>query len=281
MTENQTRVHAGIPTGGQFAATAHSDAVPSLETAPRVAHAAQLSGTIELHNDWFDELPEWPAALPEPEINFGFDDGKVETYVTVDGKMKTFWNSDMDGVISDDDSGSDNAWEEFDEVDQELAKEWAAEVHKRIDSATYGVMIEGSHSPAVKDIILAQAVGKDPAAAKPGPDLTDTAIRNAYVIDAAARLAAATNELQSVYMIGAAQELREEFPVIDSFTLVVGDKHLEVQEAWDADGNDLDKDIINAASQSVFRYRDEDDFNTFTDSGMINVEEAIGFRPGI
>lgn len=92
MTETQNRVKPGIPTGGQYAATAHSDAVPVL-AAPRVAHIAQLSGTIELHNDWFDDLPEWPAGLSEPKVNFGFDDGRVETYVTVDGKMKTFWDS--------------------------------------------------------------------------------------------------------------------------------------------------------------------------------------------
>lgn len=160
-----------------------------------------------------------------------------------------------------------------------MATEWAIEVHKRIDSATYGVMIEGAHSPAVKNIILGQAVGKEPAPAKTGPDLTDTATRNAYVIDAAARLAAANKELQSVYMIGAAQELRDDFPEIDSFTLTVGYKHVEIDEAWDAGGNPLDQETVSAATQSVFRHRDEDDFNTFMDSGMINVKDAISFRP--
>ena len=270
----------GIPTGGQFAPDTRSEPTIDLSPAGDKTYTARLNTTVELRNAGFDQLPEWPAGLPEPEVSFSFEGGKCETSITVDDKTMNFWDSDSDGTINDTDNGS-NPWEDFDDEDQEKALEWGKRVHQRIDSSTYGIMIEASHQPAVHDIILAQALGKEPTPARTGPDLTDTAIRNAYVIDAAARLAAATNELQSVYMIGAAQELREEFPVIDSFTLVVGDKHLEVQEAWDADGNDLDKDIINAASQSVFRYRDEDDFNTFTDSGMINVEEAISFRPGI
>lgn len=280
MTETQNRVHAGIPAGGQYAATAHSDAVPSLEAAPRTTHTAQLSGTIELSNDWFEKLPEWPAGMPEPEVNFGFDDGKVETYVTVDGKMMTFWDSDMDGVINDTDNGSDNRWEEFDEEDQEAAKEWAVEVHKRIDSATYGVMTEGAHSPAVKDIILAQAVGKEPAAPKVGPDLTRKFDRDTYLVAAEARLAAINEEVQNVYMIGAAQELRDICPEIDSFDLTVDEKgRLEFQVAYDADGNPLDGVRIYNASQVVFRYRNEDDFDTFLDGRTISVADAINFRP--
>jgi hypothetical protein len=279
MTADRNRQPEGIPTGGQFAATAHSEPTVALAAPQHVIHSAPLTGTVELRNADFDQLPEWPAGMPEPEVSFRFEGGKCETSITVDDQTMNFWDSDSDGTINDTDHGS-NPWEDFDEEDQEKALEWGKRVHQRIDSSTYGIMIEASHQPAVHDIILAQALGKEPTPARTGPDLTDTAIRNAYVIDAAARLAAANKELQSVYMIGAAQELREEFPAIESFTLVVGDEHLEIQEAWDADGNDLDEDIIGAASQAVFRYRDEDDFNTFTDSGMINVEEAISFRPG-
>lgn len=279
MTADRNRQPEGIPAGGQFAAETRSDNVVALATAPAPAFAAPLTGSIELSNAWFEKLPEWPANLPEPEVNFGFDNGKAETYVVIDGKMMTFWDSDFDGTIDDTDSGS-NPWEDYDEVDQEMAREWGKAVHERVDSSTYGVMIEGSQSPAVKGIILAQATGKEPAPAKAGPDLTDLATRNAYVIDAAARLAAANKELQSVYMIGAAQELRKEFPGIDSFSLVVDDKYLRISEAWDADGNLLDNATLGAASDSVFRYRDEDDFDTFTDAGIVSVSEAIAFRPG-
>jgi hypothetical protein len=269
----------GIPTGGQFAPDTRSEPTIDLSPAGDKTYTARLTTTVELRNAGFDQLPEWPAGLPAPEVSFSFEGGKCETSITVDDKTMNFWDSDSDGTINDTDNGS-NPWEDFDEEDQEKALEWGKRVHQRIDSSTYGIMIEASHRPAVHSIILAHALGKDPAPAPAAPDLTDLATRNAYVIEAEARLAAANKELQSVYMIGAAQELREEFPSIDSFSLVVGDKHLEIKEAWDADGNDLDDDIIDAATQSVFRRRDEDDFTTFTDSGMINIEEAIGFHPG-
>lgn len=281
MTENQNRVQAGIPTGGQYAATAHSDAVPSLEAAPRTTHTAQLNTTIELHSDAFTTLPEWPGNLPEPEVNFGFDDGRAETYVTIDGKMKTFWTaSDMDGILSGDDVGSANRWEDFDYEDQEMAMEWAREVHKRIDSSTYGIMSDGSHAPAVNEIILAHALDREPKAAAAGPDLENETTRNAYVIAAAARLAKANEELQKVYMIGAAQELHAICPEIDSFELTVDEKgRLELQAAYDVDGNPLSGRRIYDASHEVFRYKSEDDYSTFLDGRIITVADAIAFRP--
>lgn len=276
MTENITRQPKGVPVGGQFAAAAHAEAPVTLVPEP-ATYSAPLTGTVELHTQWFDKLPAWPEGLPEPEVNFGFDDGKAETYVTVDGKMMTFWDSDSDGVINDTSYGS-NPWEDFDMEDQEKAEEWGKAVHERIDSATYGVMIEGSHSPGVKEIILAHAIGDEPPASE-GLDLTDEDVRNAYVIDAHAKVSAARRELEQVYMIGAAQELKEDFPDIDTFELHVGGKHLEIAAAWDVDGNPVSNEILGAASTEVFRYRDEDDFHTFLDGQVIDVNDAIAFRP--
>lgn len=272
------RQPAGIPVGGQFAPDTRTEPTISLSPAGDKNHTAELNTTIRLRNASFDQLPDWPATMPQPTVSFDFSDGKCETNIVVDDKMMCFWDSDSDGTINDTYNGS-NPWEGFDDEDQEMALEWGKRVHQRIDSATYGIMIEASNSPAVRDIILAQALGKAPAPAPAVPDLADQSNRNAYVIEAAARLAAANKELQSVYMIGAAQELQEEFPSIDSFTLVAGDKHLEIGEAWDADGNPIDDDTIGAATQSVFRYRDEDDFATFTAAGIVSVPDAIAFRP--
>ncbi len=279
MTENQTRVQPGIPTGGQYTATAHSDAVPSLPSAGYKIHTAELRKTIELRNADFDRLPEWPSSMPEPDVSFSFEGGKCETSITVDDKTMNFWDSDSDGTINDTDNGS-NPWEDFDEEDQEMALEWGKRVHQRIDSSTYGIMIEASHQPDVHGIILAHALGKEPAAAKSGPDLTDLATRNAYVIDVAARLAAANKELQKVYMIGAAQELHALCPEIDSFELTADEKgRLELQVAYDADGNPLSGTRIYDAGHQVFHYRQEDDFDTFLEGKIITVAEAINFRP--
>lgn len=273
-----SRQPQGIPTGGQFAPDTRAEPTIDLSPAGDQTYTAQLTGTVELRNASFDQLPEWPAGLPEPEVSFDFSDGKCETNITVENKMMTFWDSDGDGTINDTDNGN-NRWEDFDEEDQEKALEWGKRVHQRIDSSTYGIMIEASHQPAVHDIILAHALGKDPVPASQ-PDLADRKTRDAYVIAASERLAAATQKLQNVYMIGAAQELRAACPAIDSFELTVDEKgRLEIAAAWDEDGNPVDGEDVYAASHEVFRYRNEDDFNTFLDGRAINVGEAISFRP--
>jgi hypothetical protein len=268
----------GVPVGGQFAPDTRTEPTINLSPAGERIHTAELSTTVKLRNADFDQLPAWPDTMPQPTVSFDFSDGKCETNITVDDKMMCFWDSDSDGTINDTDNGT-NPWEDFDEEDQEMALEWGKCVHQRIDSSTYGIMIEASNTPAVRSIILDHALGKEPATETAGPDLTDAATRDAYLNKAAARLEAAIKEIQGVYMVSAAQELRGDFPEIDSFTLTVGYKHVEIDEAWDAGGSPIDKDTVNAATESVFRHRDEVDFSTFTDNGMINVEDAIAFRP--
>lgn len=265
--------------GGRFAPDEHAEAANvTLSPAVDVTHTAELSGTIELRNASFDTLPEWPAGMPEPEVSFSFSNSKCETAITVDGKLMNFWDSDSDGTINDTDNGS-NPWEDFDEEDQEAALEWGKRVHQRIDSSTYGIMIDATNKTAVNDIILAHALGKEPAPAPAAPDLAVKSVRDAYVIRTASRVAKAERELQQVYMIGAAQEIRGTFPEIDSFELNADGKHLEMKAAWDADGNEVSRVTLYAASHEVFRNRDEDDFATFLDGQTISVGESIAFRP--
>lgn len=280
MTHEPKRHLAGSAQGGgRFAPDEHAEAA-NVTLAPAVdqTHTAELGGTIELRNASFDQLPEWPAGMPQPTVSFDFSDGKCETNITVDDKMMCFWDSDSDGTINDAENGT-NPWEDFDEEDQEVALEWGKRVHQRIDSSTYGIMIEASNTPGVHSIILAHALGKEPAAAPATPDLAVKSVRDAYVIRTASRVAKAERELQQVYMIGAAQEIRETFPEIDSFELNADGKHLEMKAAWDADGNEVSRVTLYAASHEVFRYRDEDDFATFLDGQAISVGESIAFRP--
>lgn len=275
MNAEPNRQPLGIPVGGQFAPNAHAEPGVTLTRPEPVTYTAPLTGSVELSIASHDELPDWPENLPTPEVNFGFDNGKAETYVVVDGKMMTFWDSDH-GIINDTDTGS-NAWEDFDEEDQEAALEWGKAVHERVDNATYGVMMEGSHSPAVKDIILAQATGK-PAPA--GPDLADEKVRNAYVIEASARVSRARRELEQVYLIGVAQELREKHPEIDSFELTGDGDQPRMDVAWDAEGNQIAEDKLGQANHDVFRYRSHEDFESLMTLDTFYVSEAIAFRPG-
>lgn len=274
-----TRQPQGIPTGGQFAPDTRTEPTITLSAGGDKTHTAPLTGTIELRNASYDQLPPWPAGMPEPAVSYSFSDGKCETSITIDDRTMNFWDSDSDGTINDTDNGT-NPWEDFDEEDQDIALQWGKRVHQRIDASTYGIMIEATNSPSVHSAILAHALGKEPAPAPAAPDLANKATRDAYLFDAESRLAAAHEEVQNIYMIGAAQEIRAEFPDIGSFNLVVGGKHLEISEAWDADGNPVADTLVHAATASVFRYREEDDFNTFTDQRTVTVADAINFRPG-
>jgi hypothetical protein len=283
MTYEPKRHLAGSAQGGgRFAPDEHPEASGvSLGSAPAVVHTAALSGTVELSNEWFDQLPEWPAGMPEPEVNFGFEGGRAETYVVVDGKMATFWTDPNEGTV--DDTRPDGVysqpsqWESFDEEDKDAARDWGKAVHERIDSSTYGVMIEASHSPAVKNIILAQALGKEAA---PAPDLTDENVRREISQDAEKRLYQATCELQRIYLVGVAVELREQHPTIDSFELSGDGEEPFMEVAWDAEGNEIDKDTLAAANHGVFRRRSHDDFDTLMTSDPVYVPEAAAFRPG-
>lgn len=163
MTENQNRVHAGIPTGGQYAATAHSDDVASLDGRPTATHTVELTGSVVLHNHEHPALPEWPANLPAPEVSFGFEDGQSLTRVAIDGKEKSFWSAaGMDGVLSGDDIGDPNRWEDFDWDDQEAAMAYAVAVHRRIDSAAVSIMTQASFAPATSEAIIAHALDRAP-----------------------------------------------------------------------------------------------------------------------
>jgi hypothetical protein len=264
----------GIPTGGQFAPDTRAEPTLLLTPPSAIEYKAPLTGTIDLGTA-FGDLPPWPPDMGRPHVSFDFSDGKVQTYVTAEDQTMTYWDSDFNGTTNSTDTG-ENPWEDFEEESQEQALEWGKEVHERIDSATYGIMNEASNNERVSDLIVAYATGPEPPA---GPDLADKATRDTYVIRTAAKVAKAQRELQQVYMIGPAQELREGFPDIDSFELNADGKNLEISAARDADGNPVAGDIVAAASHEVFRYRDEDDYSTYLDAQTINVGEAISFRP--
>jgi hypothetical protein len=58
------RQPSGIPVGGQFAATAHSEADVALKQHTYTHYEAPLVGDLKLTLGSFEALPEWPAGLP-------------------------------------------------------------------------------------------------------------------------------------------------------------------------------------------------------------------------
>lgn len=113
MTENITRQPKGVPTGGQFATSAHSESEVSLAAATRRP-----------------ELEGWPTHLPEPEVTIHLgDDGVITTNVEVNGETAIeVWNPG-DDVHSVETSNFEMGWSE---ADQDQAESWAKRKHEEI-----------------------------------------------------------------------------------------------------------------------------------------------------
>jgi hypothetical protein len=99
------------------------------------------------------ELPELPEHL-KPEVSFEFSNGRVETRVAFDGEGANFWTDGDEQLNS---SEYMEVWPDLSEEDREAALEWGTEVHGRIDSATYGLMIDAAFAPGVTSEILKYA----------------------------------------------------------------------------------------------------------------------------
>lgn len=92
MTTTKPRVQSGVPAGGEFASTAHSDAVPAL-TPPPANPAAVLASSVGTDKD--------PNSIPWPEKPAN---SRVEVYVDPD---------DLCGIM---DNGNWNATTNYTEV---------------------------------------------------------------------------------------------------------------------------------------------------------------------
>ncbi|MHA7295172.1 hypothetical protein [Arthrobacter sp. HLT1-21] len=282
MTESIARQPQGIPVGGQFAATSHSE--PALTLPPHVSatHTADYSGQLELNTYTFDELPTWPEDLPEPSVEFDFDDGKVQTRITVDDKTMHFWNSDLDGTMNSTDYGED-PWEDFDLEDNEVAMAWGKAVHERIDSNTYGAMLDVVHQPQVSEAIMAHALGK-PSTSQPAPaqplDLTDDTVRASYEAPLRKQIEELRLKEQRSLLIGCAKNIRDESPQIQSFEIRRDYADcIELTDVRDKDGNLVDGAAIRMAQFRIARDVYFDDMDLVAKDGRIDIDEAMAWRP--
>lgn len=117
MTENITRQPKGVPSGGQFAATSHTESSVSL-TPGRTP-----------------EMEGWPEALYPPNVSFMVsDDGQIITETTdVSGDFIQVWEkNDGSGGY---DGHAVGMWEGASDEDIEQAQNWLIERHKVISAA--------------------------------------------------------------------------------------------------------------------------------------------------
>jgi hypothetical protein len=148
-------------------------------------------------------------------VFFDFDDGKVNTYVDVEGQdySMRFWTDEIDG-LRDSTDHNDNPWDMFEEEDQEAARAWGKEVHKRIDDSTYSAMMEATTRGKVREVILAHATGQAPAPERPEPTREQLADRagNKYM---AAQKALKDHDRLSMASLSA--EIKAVFPTATEF----------------------------------------------------------------
>lgn len=175
MTDTIARQPQGIPAGGQFAATAHTEPSVGLK-GPGAAVPVQFQGQAVLNPAVFGSLPELPASVGTPEVSFSFSDaGKLATHVRVHGSTLSFWSEDDDEIANDIDNGHTvegevAPWSGIAEYeDFEKTRTWAESVHERVEGATSQILESAVESDASRAAIVAFATGRAEPAAKPTP----------------------------------------------------------------------------------------------------------------
>ena len=177
MTETIARQPQGIPAGGQFAPTSHSEPAIGLNPTPATV-PIHFQGSIDLRESAFQSLPELPASVGTPEVAFDYSDtGKLETHVTVDGSTVSFWGDDLTGDIANTidngytPEGEDAPWGHIPEYDDfQRLRTWGESVHQRIDGATYRLVADASSADETRKAIINFATGHGEPAAKPTPE---------------------------------------------------------------------------------------------------------------
>jgi len=177
MTDTVARQPQGIPVGGQFAPTFHSEPGFTLNGSATTV-SVPFQGSIDLNESSFGSLPQLPASVGTPEVTFDFDiDGKLETHVSVDGSTMSFWNDDMaDEITNTIESGHSGEgevapWSNIAEYeDWEQTRTWAESVHERIHGATLEVLTTAASDGAARVSIINFATGRGEAVIQPTPE---------------------------------------------------------------------------------------------------------------
>lgn len=187
----------GVPTGGQFAPSAYGESDLQLVRGYDTEHSAQLVQHVTFHTSRFDTPMPWPTHLPEPEVSYDFDDGKVRTFLKVGDHEITFhegydgtqndlengFDFDYDSVDESYSSGADNkANNRLSDEDRDAIVDWGTEVHQKIDARTYSVMMDSANDPKVREALMASVLGKDEPQDLPLPERSAQKISSALAM---------------------------------------------------------------------------------------------------
>lgn len=214
--------------------------------------------------------PSWPEGVPEPEVSWEVRNGDVYTTVSIDGDDVRFWtNSEGDG-LSDNAPFFENPWEQKYGDAEYGAMEWAREVHTRIEISLASMTKAISKDPKASAEVIRAATGGIGAPEHRTPESGREF--DAELSRLEARIRDARKRLQHGYMVRTISEIKEQCPSVASFYLT-SDRHLEVSEILDAEGNDVPSEEWKAL-YSIFQNRDVDDYTNYLYE-TVNIRDVL------
>ena len=158
MTDSQNRQPAGVPVGGQFAATPHSEAAVTLP--PVVKTNVGFAGVAVLDDAGQEPLPAWPASLaPVSNVDYGWDDDNhLEVTVTFGDRDVSVW-----GTFSTWSGSIEELPGEYGDIPVDVAEEvndYLATVHRNLLHLTGAFQHAAHAAPDVRATLLGLATGK-------------------------------------------------------------------------------------------------------------------------
>ncbi|MFE6967161.1 hypothetical protein ACFVAJ_18755 [Agromyces sp. NPDC057679] len=147
---------------GRFSEKQLSSAEVSLTATPATPVTARV-GKYELRLDYLPELPEWPATLPEPVVEWDYDDDG-EPMLTITSGADSFWISgdENDGPhcsLYDLHYTDDADCPDWSAVDRALASSWAKVALVRTSSLVSNYETNAAQEKTVYAKLLNLATG--------------------------------------------------------------------------------------------------------------------------
>lgn len=172
-TDTQARQPAGVPTGGQFAATTRAEPGFRLPAEVRIPIAA-----VATVRDTSVPLPPWPEELPAPQVSYEPSADGPEVTVRWgenSGEYAVFW-TDEDGCDTNslDDADTRDEYEELDNETLDAVREYGDAVRSNVQQLVYELNDAG-HTSEARDTVVALAT-KQPVVPAQGPAAIESRI---------------------------------------------------------------------------------------------------------
>lgn len=178
----QSRVPAGVTTGGQFSISVRAESGASI-TARTVPHRIDVHAKVSVP-PVLGQLPPFPATLGEPTLSYvrQVEDNQIELTIHTErtGEVRV-WDDGSSFTIGD------YLGEEISYEEQTALVAYGRAVRENLDTATF--IVEDGVRQAIENDVIAIATGRDPQADRDAHrssgHLVETSVaRTARILDA-------------------------------------------------------------------------------------------------